>query len=657
MSLRNMKTTAANDGKPSADAVDWKAKKAEILAGLDLLAEYEALGVVFEPGQPRPSNWLACRAVGRPPDNPDEVPSAAVNLATGVYKDSGNGGVVSSFWEFALAHGKFGSYGEVLKHYAQKAGVSLGGSPIHGRIREATYDYHEPDGTVRYRVARYRLPNGRKAFSQHPRDGMGGWKQGAGCMDGILPLPYRLPELLASAADDGLVFVVEGEQDADRLRAAGLIATTSHGGTGGTHSTWPRFDPAWFAGRRCCVLPDADEAGRKHAARVAAWLGQSEARSIRLLELPGLGPHGDASDWLDAGGTVAELLTLVEHAPEWRPDQAEAAAEAEAEPTPPRRLAHLGDVRQLNTDVRWIWPGWLPAARIAGLASLEGCGKTRLMLDLGRRIWHALPWPDGQPPTFPAGTPTLWICADGNQDDLLEAAEAMDLPDEAIVLSGRPDDPYANTDLDSGELLQTLDEFIPIVKPALVIVDTLTNATRRDLCRQSDVQIVMTPIKELAIRHRVTFVPQVHLSKDGVALGRRIRGFTRTLLHLTCPDPTDLPNRRRLWVEKSINLPPPPLGLTMTDGGNQYDSDPPAPAPASHGGKGRPPAAREKAAAFIRTALEQQDALVVVDLCDRFIVAHGGSKDTFYRARDDLVEAGEIRCDGDPRRLHRKATP
>jgi hypothetical protein len=319
--------------------------------------------------------------------------------------------------------------------------------------------------------------------------------------------------------------------------------------------------------------------------------------------------------------------------------------------SPPPPPATLADLRLSFTGTRWIWPGWIPSGRISGLAATEGCGKTRLMLDLARRIWHGLPWPDGHESTFPANTPTLWLCADGNQDDLAEAVLSYGLPDEAVFFNTVPDDIYGGTDLDAIETLATLDEFIPLVRPAFVVIDSLTFATRRDLCRQSDVQVLLTPLKLLAQKHQVAIIPQLHISREGSVLGRRSRGLTRTLIKLEANDPDVQPDRRRLWVDKSFDKKPPPLGVTMTDRGNEYDGDAPPPlAPAAPRNPGRPSAESERARKFILDALRLADRRLT-EVKNEFL-GSGGSERTFWRARDDLVTAGEITCDGTPKILH-----
>lgn len=51
--------------------------------------------------------------------------------------------------------------------------------------------------------------------------------------------------------------------------------------------------------------------GRKHVEIVAASLMAVRA-SVRVLDLPGLGPKGDVVNWAAAGGTAEQLLALVE---------------------------------------------------------------------------------------------------------------------------------------------------------------------------------------------------------------------------------------------------------------------------------------------------------------------------------------------------------
>jgi len=169
-----------------------------------------------------------------------------------------------------------------------------------------TYDYRDDVGTLLYQVVRYEP----KDFRQRRPDGAGGWLWN---LDGVQRVLYRLPDL--GAADQAVpVFLVEGEKDADNLVAAGLVATTNAGGA----AKWQDDFAEALRGRTVIVLPDNDDAGRRHADQMTRSLHEV-AEEVKILDLPGLPPKGDVSDWLTAGGTSEELRRLAAEAPAWSP--------------------------------------------------------------------------------------------------------------------------------------------------------------------------------------------------------------------------------------------------------------------------------------------------------------------------------------------------
>jgi P4 family phage/plasmid primase-like protien len=194
--------------------------------------------------------------------------------------------------------------------------MRVAGRPVGVRQRRtvATYSYRAAAGDVVFEVVRYEP----KDFRQRRPDGSGGWIWN---LNGIAPLPYRLPELLEHR--QGPIFVVEGEKDVDALSEIGLTATCNPGGAAKPSengkdykSKWPSSFAEFFMGKDVVVMPDNDEAGRAHAKAVAASLMGVAAR-IRILELPGLAPKGDVSDWIEAGGDRDELLALADRAAEF----------------------------------------------------------------------------------------------------------------------------------------------------------------------------------------------------------------------------------------------------------------------------------------------------------------------------------------------------
>jgi len=186
-----------------------------------------------------------------------------------------------------------------------KLAIHLGISTSEGSDVEKSYDYQDEEGKLLFQVVRL---TGKRFFQRRP-DGKGGWIKN---LEGVRRVLYRLPNIVGNP--NAKVFLPEGEKDADRLASEGVIATTNPGGAG----KWRAEYSMMLGGRNVVFLPDNDDPGRKHAEQVAGSLVRV-AKTVRVLELPGLSEKGDVSDWLDAGHTVEELVKLANEAPQWKP--------------------------------------------------------------------------------------------------------------------------------------------------------------------------------------------------------------------------------------------------------------------------------------------------------------------------------------------------
>ena len=175
------------------------------------------------------------------------------------------------------------------KPAAPKARASLG-APV------ATYSYTDEHGEVLMQVLRFEP----KTFRQR-RPVEGGWENS---VKDVRPVPYRLPQLLAAPLE-APIYIVEGEKDADRLAALGLVATCCAGGAG----KWRPQHAEHFKSRAAVLIADNDSAGRDHMQKVARSL-KGIAAHATLLALDGLDDKGDVSNWLGAGGTVDALIEL-----------------------------------------------------------------------------------------------------------------------------------------------------------------------------------------------------------------------------------------------------------------------------------------------------------------------------------------------------------
>ena len=127
---------------------------------------------------------------------------------------------------------------------------------------------------------------------------------------------YNLPAVLGAKH---IVFA-EGEKDCDRLtqllRKSGMKEWAASTNFDGAEGPWREEYKTAFAGKEAIVLPDNDDAGRKHA-EVVARGAASVARCVRILTLPELPEKGDVSDYLDAH-TAKDFFHQLQKAHPWK---------------------------------------------------------------------------------------------------------------------------------------------------------------------------------------------------------------------------------------------------------------------------------------------------------------------------------------------------
>ena len=166
-----------------------------------------------------------------------------------------------------------------------------------------TYSYYDADGVLVFQVLRFAMPDGRKEFRQRVKDG-NGWKYSTTHLT-QKPL-YNLPKVLEAVSENRPVFVVEGEKDADTLTAIGLVATCNpQGADNGAGSKWKQNHTEALAGARVVIIEDNDEPGRVHSAYVSKNLVDAGC-TVKIKHAPE--PHKDITDFINSGGTVADLV-------------------------------------------------------------------------------------------------------------------------------------------------------------------------------------------------------------------------------------------------------------------------------------------------------------------------------------------------------------
>lgn len=259
-----------------------------------------------------------------------------------------------------------------------------GSKPGLGRL-VATYDYQDEAGRLLYQATRHDP----KDFRARRPDGAGGWIWN---LKGVRRVLFGLPDLI----DRTDVYLVEGEKDALALRALGLTATTTAGGAKG-------WDCGQYADQlraagclRVTIIPDNDDPGREYARQAAASCAAAGI-AVKVLDLPGLLEHGDASDWIARGGTRNELDTLASAAPAWTPVTKDLHNETRPSTPAPVGLADadLADAvdvalegQQIEAQgIPYLVPGIVPQLGMLGfLVAFAKVGKTTFAQSLAAAV-------------------------------------------------------------------------------------------------------------------------------------------------------------------------------------------------------------------------------------------------------------------------------
>ena len=120
---------------------------------------------------------------------------------------------------------------------------------------------------------------------------------------GLLKIQVPLYNL-QNVIDSKIIYLTEGEKDADTLIAAGLPATTNNNGA----KSWADHLNAYFKNKIVVLIPDNDETGFKRVKIVGQKLN-GIVEEFRVFKLPeSVGIKGDLTDWVNQGGDVNTIF-------------------------------------------------------------------------------------------------------------------------------------------------------------------------------------------------------------------------------------------------------------------------------------------------------------------------------------------------------------
>lgn len=247
-----------------------------------------------------------------------------------------------------------------------------------------------------------------------------------------------------------------------------------------------------------------------------------------------------------------------------------------ADAPPGAVVTTLADV--VPQPVSWLWPGWLPAGKIAILTGDPSTGKSTLALDLAARVSTGAAWPDGAPGAEPSDV-LLLTAEDGIADTVApRLAAAGGDPNRVHVLQAIT----TATELGPVERLPMLDADIAVMADViqqhrcrLVIVDVLMAylSAGADAHRDQDIRRVLTPLAKMAEVTGVSVLLLRHMNKaaNGPAMYRGggsigISGAARSEF-LVARHPEDATGNRRVIASVKSNLAaaPRPLAFTVVE--------------------------------------------------------------------------------------------
>lgn len=361
------------------------------------------------------------------------------------------------------------------------------------------------------------------------------------CRPGLPPPAARRlyhSEYLEKARDlHETVYVAEGEKDCDALTALGFVAVC---GVGGAGSWLPGYSDQ-LVDLDVVIIADADEPGRAHGRTVAHAL-DGKAASVALCE-PSWGK--DVSDQLAAGYTIDTLVPL---------------------PVDETLGIYRAD-RVQEKEIEWLWPGYLPAGKLAIIEGDPGDGKSVMTCDLAARFSTGAKLPDGSRPEGPIEV--VMISAEDDPNDTIKPrlrVAGANLKRVHLVVEGSiPGQPF-----DLGRDVGALEHFISENQVRLVVIDPLMAFMPAGVNAYSDHEVrrALHPLIRMAMRTGVALVVVRHLTKGrtkAITAGGGSIAFigSARVGYLVGPHPDDEAKRVLSCVKINVGEKPPTLGYVV----------------------------------------------------------------------------------------------
>ena len=295
-------------------------------------------------------------------------------------------------------------------------------------------------------------------------------------------VPYKLPDLQQATAAGRVVYITEGEKAADALGSLGVVATTSHAGSG----SWNPELNQYFTGANVVIVPDNDVSGWSYATKVVEAL-LPVAKSIRVLDLDLKHPKEDAFEWVTKYGgdrqnlaQLAKACTVIKSVDDvWLPQrlamyvpEAEASQDANAQKS--RFLVESWDSIK-DEPVEWLIEDIIPKKAFVALYAPPASYKSFIALDMAEAIATGRDW---MGKTVKQSGVVLYIAGEGHGGlgARIKACKIKnDSPDGAPLYVIRAQINLRSSQEDFDNLISAINDLLETVgeKLQMIVLDTL----------------------------------------------------------------------------------------------------------------------------------------------------------------------------------------
>jgi len=240
-------------------------------------------------------------------------------------------------------------------------------------MKRIVYSYKDEKGHELYRKVRIEPGfNGKtKGFYCERNDNGQIIKNLKGCRKVL----YRLPDILEAISRNKIIFLVEGEKDADKLWGLGLAASTAL-----ESIKWLDEFTDTLKNADVVILYDMDKTGLERRDLLCKHL-HGRIKRLRVVDLPGIvyqESHGnDISDWLARGNTISDLEEILSRTPDFTPANKKGRLHAIA----------IDEFLKMDLPKREMILGpFLPSQGLCLLYAKRGVGKTHVAIGIAYAV-------------------------------------------------------------------------------------------------------------------------------------------------------------------------------------------------------------------------------------------------------------------------------